>query len=53
MREVCRLVSYGVPWDVAWRMSPARRLGFIVAFGENAGGQWDWAALRWKDQGAP
>ena len=49
VREVMRLLGYGVPWDAAWAMSPARRLAFIVAAGEINGGEFDWRAKRWKE----
>lgn len=46
-----RLVRVGVPWDVAWRMSPARRLACIVIAGELDGGEFDWDRLEWKAKG--
>ena len=38
----------GVPYDVAARMSPVRRMAFIVAFGELKGHSFDWDHMRWK-----
>jgi hypothetical protein len=44
------LVKHGVPWDVAWGMSPARRLATLVVSGELDGGEFDWDRLRWKER---
>lgn len=35
----------GVPYDVAMHMSPARRLAFLVNFGELDGGKFDWHSM--------
>lgn len=32
------------------RMSPARRLAFIVILGELDGGKFDWKRLRWQQR---
>ncbi len=44
-----RLAKIGVPWDVAKRMSPTRRLAAIVAAGEIDGREFDWDNMRWRD----
>ena len=49
MRDALYLVSKGVPYDVAMRLSPARRLAFVVTFGELDGGAYDWKRGAWKD----
>lgn len=45
---VLRLVSHGVPWDTAWKLTPTKRLAFIVAFGENEGGTFNWRTMAWE-----
>jgi hypothetical protein len=46
---IFRLVKHGVPWDVAWSLSPARRLAYIVVAGELDGGSFDWHRLAWRE----
>ncbi|MFI4985822.1 MAG: hypothetical protein ACHQF3_00100 [Alphaproteobacteria bacterium] len=43
------LVKAGVPWEVATKLSPARRLAYIVALGELQGGKFDWDTMSWKE----
>jgi hypothetical protein len=31
-------------------MSPARRLAFAIAFGENDGGSYNWNTMRWREK---
>jgi hypothetical protein len=50
---ILRLVKHGVPWDVAWKMSPTRRLAYVVAFGEIDGGRFDWSTKTWSDPNQP
>jgi hypothetical protein len=45
---VARLVKVGVPFDKAWDMKPMMKLAWLVADGENDGGEFDWQAMRWK-----
>ncbi len=47
LKEALALVSRGVPYEVAMRMSLQRRLAFNVIFGELDGRDFDWRALRW------
>ncbi|WP_153472512.1 hypothetical protein [Komagataeibacter medellinensis] len=47
--EVAALVANGVPWNVAMDMPRVRRMAFLVAFGELAGGRYDWNARQWED----
>lgn len=47
MREIMYLLDGGVPWEVATRITPTRRLAMVVARGELRGGTYDWATLRW------
>jgi hypothetical protein len=44
------LVSKGVPYDLALRMSPARRLAYVVTLGTLDGGVWDWATQTWQEK---
>ena len=44
------LVKNGVPYDVAMRLSPTRRVAYVVAIGELAGGAFDWRTMSWKDR---
>ncbi|MBV1829723.1 hypothetical protein HNW77_01375 [Komagataeibacter sp. AV436] len=46
--EVAALVGHGVPWDVAMSMPRVRRMAFLVAFGELAGGRYDWSTQQWE-----
>lgn len=51
---VLRLVKSGVPWEVAWSLSPERRLAYVVVFGElESGLQYDWKRMRWPDPPKP
>jgi len=43
-----RLVSLGVPYEVALQLTPAQRLGYTVILGELQGGHFDWDEIRWK-----
>lgn len=43
------LVGCGVPFDVAFSLSPAERLAFTVIFGTLAGRRFDWSRLAWED----
>ena len=40
----------GIPYDVAMKLSPTRRLAYTVAFGELEGGRFNWTALKWEDK---
>jgi hypothetical protein len=39
-----------VPYDIAMRMSEARRIAFSVTFGELDGGKWSWDSLAWEEK---
>jgi len=39
-----------VPFDVAFSLPPEDRLAWVVALGQLDGGEFDFAALRWKDR---
>jgi hypothetical protein len=52
LRDALYLVSKGVPYGKAMRMSPARRLAYVVIFGELEGGKWDQARGRWEERDA-
>jgi len=43
-----RLVSLGVPYEVAAKLSPAQRLAYTVILIELQGRRFDWDAMRWK-----
>lgn len=45
-----RLTEYGVPWDVAWGMSPVRRLACLIAGGEMRGGTYLWDRDEWQQK---
>lgn len=44
------LTRNGVPFDVAFSLPPEDRLAWVVALGQLDGGEFDFAALRWKDR---
>ena len=44
------LVHHGVPFDVAFSLSQAERLHWVVVFGTIRGGSYDWATGRWLSQ---
>ena len=48
-----RLCEYGVPWAVAWKLTPVRRLAYLIAGGEARGGEFDWDRMRWKEGKGP
>ncbi len=39
-----------MPFDVAFSLLPEDRLAWIVALGTLDGGEFDFAALRWKER---
>jgi hypothetical protein len=39
----------GLPFDVAFREDDGFVLAWVVAAGENEGGNFDWAGLRWRE----
>ena len=39
-----------MPFDVAFALDAAERLAFVVAFGTLDGGDYDFAAGRWKER---
>ena len=41
-----------MPFDVAFSLSPEERLAFVVVLGRLDGGEFDFAALRWKERKA-
>jgi hypothetical protein len=41
-------LRYGVPFDVAFSLPNDMRVAMLIVFGENEGGKFDWAALRWQ-----
>jgi hypothetical protein len=43
------LVRSGVPFDVAFSLSSAERLAFVVILGTLAGRRFDWSRLAWED----
>ncbi len=45
------LVRNGVPFDVAFSLSPEDRLAWVVALGTLDGREFDFAAMRWKESG--
>jgi hypothetical protein len=40
----------GVPWDVAETMSDNQRIAAAIIKGELDGGEFDWAAMRWRER---
>lgn len=49
IRECLFLVKNGIPFDVAFSLSPAMRLAWVVVMAEMEGGthEFDWSAGRW------
>ena len=43
------LVRNGVPFDVAFSLSPEDRLVWVVVMGELSGRQWDWGDMTWRE----
>lgn len=48
MRDALWLVRNGVPFDVAFDMSDARRSAFSIIFSEFEGSEFDLDAMRFK-----
>ena len=44
-------LSNGVPYQEALKLSPIRRLAYVVALGEIRGNKFDWDNMRWKEPG--
>lgn len=42
------LVKLGVPYDVAMRMSNARRLAWLVTAKQAEGGKFNWTSMSWE-----
>ncbi len=40
----------GVPFDVAFALSPALRLAMVVAVGTLKGERFDWEAMQWCER---
>lgn len=40
----------GVPFDVAFSLDRDRRLALCVFYGTLEGGEWDFAAMTWRDK---
>lgn len=45
--DVLFLVKHGIPFDVAFSLSPTRRLAWVVVMGELSGGKFDWSRGEW------
>jgi len=43
-----RLVSLGVPYEVAAKLSPAQRVAYLVILIELQGPRFDWDEFCWK-----
>jgi len=43
------LVSCGVPYDVAFSLDDAERIGYLIIFGMLDGLNFDWKRLKWED----
>jgi hypothetical protein len=39
-----------VPFDVAFSLSAEERMAFVIVLGRLAGGEFDFAAMGWKDR---
>jgi hypothetical protein len=39
-----------VPWEIASRMRPPVLLACRIIAGELEGGEFDWAAMRWRER---
>jgi hypothetical protein len=46
------LVRNGVPFDVAFCLSPEERMAFVLALGRLDGNEFDFAAMHWKERKA-
>jgi hypothetical protein len=44
------LITKGIPYDTAMRLSPAKRLAMCIMLGELDGGTWDWDLMAWAKQ---
>jgi hypothetical protein len=44
------LCRNGVPFDVAFSLTPEDRLAFVVAIGRLDGGSFDFTRHRWKER---
>jgi hypothetical protein len=42
------LVKNNVPFDVAMSLEEHETMAYAIVFGTFDGGEWDWAAMRWK-----
>jgi hypothetical protein len=50
MRECIALVSYGVPFDIAFSVPNEIRTGWLIIFGELKGGVFDWGSGQWVER---
>jgi hypothetical protein len=44
------LIKNGIPFDIAMSIDVAEGKAWAVIFGQFEGGEYDWAANRWKDR---
>jgi hypothetical protein len=52
------LMANGVPYEAIYGtprrpMSATRRYAFVIAMGENKGGEWDWNTGKWLPRKPP
>lgn len=52
LTEALWLVKNGVPFDVAFSLDEAERLGWSIIFGQFEGGEWDWNSRSWRRKDA-
>lgn len=47
--EACYLIKNGIPFDVAFSLSPAKRIAFAIKFGQLDGNKFNFDTMRWEE----
>lgn len=46
-REIVKLIKFGIPYNVAFSISPVLRSAFLIAIGKQEGGNFNWSTFGW------